>query len=525
MKIVEKLGLITVLMFFASIQIHAQDKPNIIMIVLDDLNDYVGVMGGHPQVLTPNIDRLAGEGVLFNNAHSNVPVCMPSRASFMTGILPTTSGQWGFGNWQKNEMLINSKTIPEYARENGYTTYQTSKVLHSTKKGAWDEMGILAEYGPMAWNGKKVALHPSCPEEMGVLGPLDATFTSLSDVPNVKASDDAPGYQGWYNTKYNSKGPFRYVSEDDRDLMTDEKSVSWLRDKISHFEKTGNNKPFFIGFGIIRPHTPLVVPQKYFDIFPLDQVKIPVYQEGDKNDCKLASNTINKDPRGRTAFKALTGAYSTPEEGLRKYIQAYLASVAFADDMVGGVLDIIDNSQYKENTIVVLFSDHGYNMGEKDYLFKYCLWEETTRVPLIIRHPDYTANAGKTISQPVSLVDIYPTIADFCNMEGSTLINDKGAPLDGHSLKPFLENPETTQWSGPDIALTVVSSWRSKKPEEQHLSVRSKDFRYIRYANGEEELYDHRNDDYEWHNLAGNKAYEGIKKKLEKQMLDLIDKK
>lgn len=511
-------------LLLVSSMINAQEQPNIIMIVLDDLNDYVGVMGGHPQAQTPNIDRLAGEGVLFTNAHSNCPVCMPSRASFMTGILPTTSGVWGFDNWLKNEMLVNSKTLPEYARDNGYATYQTSKVLHNTKKGAWDEMGVPAEYGPLAWDGEKAAIHPSCPEEMDLLGPLDATFAPLSDVPSVKATGDAPGYNGWYNTKYNHKGPFRYVSEEDRDLMTDEKSVQWLKNKMAELERGNNDKPFFIGFGIIRPHTPLVVPQKYFDQFPLEEVKIPVYLENDAEDTGLEASG-DKNSRGRTAFKALTGAYDTPEEGLRRYIQAYLASVSFADDIVGGVLDILDDSSFKENTVVVLFSDHGYNMGEKDYLFKYCLWEETTRVPLIIRHPDYKANAGKTVEHPVSLVDVFPTIAEIGHMKGTTMENEKGAPLDGHSLIPFIANPETTNWEGPDVALTVIASWKSKKSAEQHLSVRSKDFRYIRYYGGYEELYNHRTDGYEWDNLADDKNYQSVKADLNRQLDQLLIKK
>jgi arylsulfatase A-like enzyme len=164
------------LIFLSSIQCFSQEKPNVLMIVLDDLNNYVGVMGGHPQAKTPNIDKLAGEGILFSNAHSNVPICMPSRASFMNGISPITSGTWGFNNWLKNETLINSKSLPEYVKENGYKAYQTGKVFHNTKKGVWTEMGAIPDYGPMAYNGKKAALHPSCPAAMGVLGPLDATF-------------------------------------------------------------------------------------------------------------------------------------------------------------------------------------------------------------------------------------------------------------------------------------------------------------------------------------------------------------
>ncbi|MCA0932498.1 sulfatase [Lutimonas saemankumensis] len=501
----------------------AQEKPNVLMIVLDDLNDFVGVMGGHPQARTPHIDKFASQGVLFLNAHSNVPVCMPSRASFMNGILPTSSGNWGFENWLKNETLINSKSLPEYFRDNGYQTFQTGKVFHNAKKGVWDEMGAVADYGPMAFNGIKAVVHPSCPEAMGVLGPLDATFASLADVPEVQPNADSPGYKGWRNTHRKTNSHFNYEDNNNRDLMTDEKSVQWFETKIKALEKDEQGDPFFLSVGLIRPHTPLVVPQKYFDKFPIKDIQIPVQLKDDKNDTRLAENS-KKEPRGRTAFKTLTESYSNPEEGLRKYTQAYLASVAFADDMVGKLLKVLDNSRFKKNTIVVLFSDHGYNLGQKDYLFKYSLWEESTRVPLIMRIPKNEQNAGKKVQSPVSLIDLYPTLKDLCNLKGTTLLNERGGELDGFSLKPLIENPEAEQWDGPDVALSVIASWKSNKPEDQHLSVRSRDFRYIHYFNGAEELYDHRIDQYEWNNIANDPKYAEIKQTLKKKLFLEIGK-
>lgn len=522
MKKIIKNNIVFLFIFITSLS-FSQEQPNVLMIVLDDLNNYVGVMAGHPQAKTPNIDKLAGEGVLFTNAHSNVPICSPSRASFMTGVLPTTSKNWGFDNWLNNATLMNSKTLPEFVRENGYKAYQTGKVFHNDKKGVWNEMGIVPDYGPLAYDGKKTALHPSCPTAMGVLGPLDATFTSLADVPNVPANNDAPGYKGWYNTNWKNNSPFRYENENDRDLLTDEKSAEWFENKIVNLEKQQDNNPFFIGVGFIRPHTPLVVPQKYFDMFPLASVQIPVIKENDIDDTKLDENS-DKETRGRTAYRTLTSSFSTKELALQKYVQAYLASVAFADDMVGKVLKALEESSFNENTIVVLFSDHGYNLGEKDYLFKYSLWEESTHVPLIIKHPKYANNAGKKVDHPVSLVDIYPTIQDLCNLKGNTLINENGAPLDGYSLSPFLENTETTTWNGPEMALTIIASWKSKKTAEQHLSVRSKDFRYIHYANGAEEFYDHRNDIHEWENVANKKEYYEQKMIHKKKLFDLLKK-
>lgn len=501
----------------------SQEKPNVLMIVLDDLNNYVGVMKGHPQTKTPNIDKLASEGVLFENAHSNVAICSPSRASFMNGILPTTSGYWGFGNWLKNETLLNSKSLPEYFKDNGYKTYQTGKVFHIAKKGAWDEMGAIAEYGPLAYNGKKATIHPLNPKAMGELGPLDATFTSLANIPDVKPTKETLGYKGWYNTNWKVNAPFHYKNEEDRDLMTDEKSTEWFINKIEQLENENTKDPFFMAVGFIRPHTPLVVPQKYFDLFPLETIQIPELKDNDRDDTKLAENT-NKETRGHKAFRTLTEGYSSKEEALRIYTQAYLASVAFADDMVGKTLAALENSSFNENTTVLLFSDHGYNLGQKDYLFKYSLWEESTHVPLIIKDKRFKGNAGKRVSRPVSLVDVYPTMADLCNLTGTTLLNEKGAAIDGFSLRPFLENPETTNWDGPDVALSIISSWKSKRAKDQHLSVRSKDFRYIRYYNGAEELYDHTNDPHEWNNLAKNSNYLELKKRLKGQMFQFLKK-
>jgi arylsulfatase A-like enzyme len=191
-----------------------------------------------------------------------------------------------------------------------------------------------------------------------------------------------------------------------------------------------------------------------------------------------------------------------------------LASVAFADDRVGELLEALENSKFANNTIVILFSDHGYNLGEKKYLWKYNLWEETTRVPLIVKAPKYSANAGNKVNHPVSLLDIYPTILSLTGNNVSNLILNGKPQLDGFSLEPFLKNTKTKSWDGPDAALTVIASWRSQLPERQHLSVRGNRYRYIKYANGNEELYDHKKDPYEWNNLASSAEHNTVKQKL-----------
>ncbi|MGB0372997.1 MAG: sulfatase [Opitutales bacterium] len=501
----------------------AEDRPNIVMIVLDDLNDFVGVMGGHPQAKTPNIDRLADRGILFTNAHSNTPVCLPVRASFMRGVHPVSTGHWGFVPTQRNPIAMGSKTIPEYARENGYKVYSTGKVMHEPKyKTVWDKLGQPATHGPFPSNGKKRVNHPALPDTMLEFGELDGVYSSLADIPVVPATDSTPETRGWFNSLYwdgDVPTPFRYVNDNDRDKMIDEKSIDWMKETIAAHDSYAGDSPFLFALGILRPHTPFVVPQKYFDMFPLETLQLPPIKENDRDDIGVKGY----GSRGYKIFKALENGYEDPNIGLKLYLQAYLASVAFADDIVGQALDAIDASPYRDNTVVMLFSDHGYHFGEKDEVWKFTHWDDATRVPFIISDLRDTAHAGKTVNHPISLVDVFPTIADLGAMTGSTLINSQGAPVDGHSLRPFLEDPEHGKWDGPDYAVMVTYSFTgSKEPRRQNLSIRTERFRYILYGTGGEELYDHANDPHEWTNLASNPEYASVVAKLKAELYDYV---
>ena len=210
------------------------------------------------------------------------------------------------------------------------------------------------------------------------------------------------------------------------------------------------------------------------------------------------------------------------ELALRKFIQAYLASVASVDDLVGEVLKAVDSSPLKENTIIVFTSDHGWGMGEKDYLYKNSLWQESTRVPLIIRAPGVT-EAGGACPLPVSLVDLYPTLLDLCGLPADTRISAKGRPLDGHSLKPLLKDPREGSWDGPEAALTALYKWADYyDPAGQSYSQRYRDWRYVRYANGKEELYHTAKDPHEWHNLVGNPEQAGRLQRYREALLEII---
>jgi iduronate 2-sulfatase len=274
------------------------------------------------------------------------------------------------------------------------------------------------------------------------------------------------------------------------------------------------------------------VPKRFFDMFPLDAIELPDIRPGDIEDTHARSiraipggaepSASRTEDMGTHLFNTLVKSYKSRDDALRHFIQAYLASVASVDEQIGRILDVIDNSPLKENTIIILTSDHGWGMGEKDYLYKNSLWQESTRVPLILRAPGIGKPSG-IVTRPVSLIDIYPTLIDLCGLDNKTMKNDKGHPLDGHSLKPLLEKPAQGKWSGPDAALTALYKWRMKyNPSQENYSLRSDNWRYIRYENGKEELYATSEDPHEWINLAGNPSHSATLISLRQQLLTRI---
>ncbi|MBB6463268.1 sulfatase-like hydrolase/transferase [Flammeovirga kamogawensis] len=496
-------------------------KLNVVMIVLDDLNDYAGFMGGHLQTKTPNIDRLASQGVSFMNAHSNAPLCDPSRASFLNGILPITSQHFGTGNsnWKNNVVLKESKLISEYFMDNGYTTYKTGKITHSTsgENSWWDYVHENShDYGPLAYNGVGGAVHQNSVHQMhDAGGSLDGVYGRLSDIPRVRTHSslqNASRYtEGWFSTT--SKTAFRYVTEEDRDLMPDEKNVAWTAANIKALNDMDSDDPFFMAVGIIRPHSPFVVPDKYFDMFPLEEVQLPEIFLDDRDDF-----TYDRSSRGHEIVDVLEHSHIDKNEGLKRYLQGYMASVAFADEMVGRVMTAVENSKFANNTIIMLYSDHGYNMGEKDYSHKNNLWEHGTRVPLIIKSPLFKATSGQKVDHPVSLVDIYPTLQDMCYLTGDTKHSALGADLDGHSLKPFLMDVNSQDFEGDEVAFSCIGNWFFKTKSHQNYGIKSKRFRYNNYADGQDELFDHLYDQNEFINVIDHPAYAEVKAAFDQKL-------
>jgi len=487
----------------------AQQQVNIVFVMADDLNDFIGVMNNSTGVKTPNIDKLAAKATLFTNAHSNAPICSPSRASLFSGIYPHESGQYAFGNWRQNQVLVNSRTIMEQLSFHGYHSAGTGKLTHQQWTKAWDEFGIRPDYTPLAFNGKKPVGHPDVPAPYNVnVGPLDSTFIPLSKVPNVKASGNKPGHNGWYYGGF--KKPFRYNNETDRDPLPDEMYAEWTVNKLAEFEQSNLDKPFFLSVGFIRPHTPLVAPDRFFAMYPLADINLPDFIEDDDKDTHFESLYSPKTSLGRKHYDSLMASFDSKEQALRQYYQAYLASISFMDEQVGKVLDALNNSIYKDNTIVVFTSDHGYNLGEKNNLFKNNLWQRSTQVPLIIYDP--RTNKKQTISEAVSLIDLYPTLMDYAQVKTDNRKNDKGLPISGTSLKPLIEGEVSVENANDRYVLTVVKLWGDKGLK--NFAIRTKDWRYIQYGNGKEELYYNTIDPNEINNLADNSEYATIKEQL-----------
>lgn len=423
--------------------------PNILFIAVDDLNDWTGCLGGHPQTLTPNIDRLAASGVLFSNAHCAAPACNPSRTAIMTGISPHRSGLYENGQ-KMREVLPDAELLPKYFSRHGYWSAGSGKLLHYfIDADSWDDY------------------YPAKETE----NPFPRTL-----YPEHRPVSLPRG------------GPWQYVETDWGPLnATDEEfGGDWLVSKwIGDQLRREHTQPFFLACGIYRPHEPWFVPKKYFDMFPLEQIQLPPgYKEGDLDDLPPAGQRM-----GPNRYFAHIQAHDQWKQG----IQGYLASIAFADAMVGRVLEALEEGPNRDRTIVVLWSDHGWHLGEKQHWQKFTAWRVCTRVPLIIQvPPDVAASlpagtpTGATCQRPVNLLSLYPTLIELAGIPSK-------ADNDGPSLVPLLDDPQA-DW--PHVSLTHLSS-----PGSFGLSAER--WRYIHYANGDEELYDCQADRYEWTNLAG----------------------
>jgi iduronate 2-sulfatase len=494
----------------------APERPNVILIVCDDLNTDLQNYGGHPQAKTPNLQRLMESSISFQSAHCTIPICAPSRSSFLTGIYPHKSANFAFEKWHDNEILNNTHTVFSHFKENGYYVLGTGKLMHHNYSREWSEFKNDSDYGPYALEGEEKVPHPEVPEPLrSDFGWVDGSFGPLVNIEGVDHGDHKN--YSWGTGNWQSNRALHFDEDGNRiDPTADELNAQWAVKRLTELAADDSGKPFMMAVGFLRPHTPLIVDQRFFDMYPLDTLELPKILRGDAEDTYLIESRGGND-RGRKIYNSLLACYPNREEALKRWVQAYLACVTSVDELIGNIMAVIDNSALKENTIIVVTSDHGWGNGPKDYVYKNALWEESTRVPLIIRAPG-VGSEGTTANHPVSLIDLFPTLIDLCDLPKDTRRTEKGLTMDGYSLKPFLQDPTTKQWPGPQAALTAIHKWNDHNPANQSYALRSENWRYIRYHTGAEELYDSINDPHEWKNLASDKKYQAVVKSFRSRL-------
>ena len=409
------------------------NKPNVLLIAVDDLNDWIGVLGGHPQAKTPNMDRLAARGVLFTNAQCQSPVCNPSRASLMTSLYPSTSGIY-FLNPDLKESPVSSKSrlMPQRFEEEGYRVFGAGKLFHNG-------------------GGQNETYVPNYAGQFGGFGPF----------PEKKITD-YPGHPLW---------DWGVFPERD-DQMPDYQIASWAEERLAEKQE----HPFWMGVGFYRPHVPQFVPQKWFDMYPIDSIQLPKTISEDLSDISPYGLDIT-----RLNHVSPTNQWVVENDEWKPLVQSYLACVSFVDTQVGRVLDAYDKGAYGDNTYIVLFSDHGFHLGEKERYAKRSLWEDGARVPLIIIGQNIPK--GKVCNKPVQLLDIYPTLLELTNLEVDSM-------HEGNSLVPLLKNVKS-KW--PYMARTSFGPG--------NYAIVSEEYRFIQYNDGTEEIYHRKNDPNEWDNL------------------------
>jgi len=428
-------------------------QANVLFISVDDLNDWIEPLGGHPQAKTPNLKRLAKLSVNFTHNYCASPSCNPSRTSLLTGIHCYNSGM--YSNYQVwREVLPDALTLPQYFSANGYWAGGAGKIFHNNMPD------------PQSWDDYFPSKERHMPRYF---------YPKPGETVNMPRFEDMYGDFDW--------SPIEIPDEQTGDY----KSVDWV---VQQLQKDQSD-PFFLACGIYRPHVPWYVPQKYFDMFPLETIQLPKYLDNDLDDVGERARELASRAGNYHSHVLEAGEW-------KKAVQGYLASIAYADAMLGKLLDALESSAYAKNTVVVLWSDHGWQLGEKEHWRKFALWENVLKSVLMIKVPEGCtglpegSKIGSRCDRITSLMDIYPTLIDLCGLP-------QKEGLDGRSLVPLLRNPGI-KWDFPAISTYDFSEF----------SIRTENWRYTRYIDDSEELYDHRKDPEEWTNLAQDPQYKNV---------------
>ena len=438
--------------------------------------DWAGYLDGHPQVITPTMDKLAQQGFAFSNAHCTSPICGPSRAAVMTGLRPETSNIYtNAGNY--SDYVPEAVSLPKYFKNHGYYVAGAGKVIHPYNNvipNAFHDFGPGVGIVGTPFSDQQLSTFAMDPVNEIDLGPgRRPAVLPLNGISTIDRPQNRWSTFDW--------GP---IDVPDRE-MPDGKITDWIIEKIE--EK--HVKPFFIAAGLYKPHQPLFAPDEYFELYQ-GRIQLPKTKANDLDDLPEVAKYY-----AHAAWTAGKHQTVVKHEQWESGILGYLATISFADAQLGKIIEALENSIYVDNTWIVLWSDHGWHLGEKEHWGKHTAWEESTKVPLIIVPPRSSNYSASEIKTPVNLLDLYPTLLQICNLPANPSLEGKSlVPLFSNSIKP----------SSPSI----ITLGRGSQV------IATEKWRYIHYFDGSEELYDIQEDPHEFHNLTGSSNYYQIKDEL-----------
>ncbi len=473
--------LIAILPTWANGQSAASDEshPNILFIAIDDMNDWVGFLNTHPQVQTPHIDALAAQGVSFTNAHAPAPICGPSRTAIMSGLWPTSTGVYTNSiNYRKDVPHLVS--LPEHFRQNGYHVMGVGKLFHAgldkIPEDAFDDYG---EYGSSS--------APFTKDEMSLAAQVPFNRFVKNGKEFRLPLNGFPADRSWRSTNTFDWGPVDLPDE----MFSDTRSANWAIEKLDQEQV----KPFFLAVGFHRPHQPLYNPKRFHDLYPVESVALPPTLEDDLRDLPRSGKEYALAPNTSGLHKSVA-QYGEWEAA----VSSYLASISYVDELVGNIMAALNQSAFADNTLVVLWSDHGWHLGEKEHWGKATGWYRSTRIPMIIVPPKHDTPVGfrpnSESERMVNLLDLAPTLADMTNVPPRD-------EWEGNSLLPLVRNPDG-EWQNHTHTTFGLGNHTISTPRWQ----------YIHYFDGSEELYDLLRDPDEFVNLANDPKHAAVKERL-----------